>query len=48
MHDVDRNMSDASVTTGIADILKPYAIWAELSDEEVKELESAVLSRSEN
>jgi hypothetical protein len=33
---------------GSAGTLNGYAIWAELSDEEIAELESAILDRSES
>jgi hypothetical protein len=31
-----------------ANVLEPYAIWAESSDDEIAELESAILDRSES
>ena len=31
-----------------ADVLEPYAMWAEFSDEEIAELESEILDRSES
>jgi len=33
---------------GSADVLAPYAIWAEFSDEEIAELESEILDRPES
>ncbi len=35
-------------TNGTAGALEPYAIWADFSDEEIAELESAILDRSDS
>jgi hypothetical protein len=45
------NADDGNSTArviGAAEVLEPYAIWAEFSDEEIAELESEILDRSES
>jgi hypothetical protein len=42
------NDSKGPLSLGDADVLEPYAMWAELSDEEIAELESEILVRSES
>jgi hypothetical protein len=37
-----------STDNGTSSLLEPYAIWADFADEEIAELESAILDRSES
>jgi hypothetical protein len=45
---VNPNAETSNVPHGVEGILVPYAMWANFSNEEVAELESAILDRSES
>jgi hypothetical protein len=44
----DLVQADLTLLDSVDNALEPYSIWADFSDEEVAELESAILDRSES